>query len=121
MTMSKQHGGGFSNGLFVGIILGAVLVLLFTTRKGRKILRMLSDEGFDKVKDWEKIMGEIDFDPSTLRQAQGSGQGDSEEMNNDYLVRPSPMPHHSPNGHVAHTHHRVKPTSRLHFRGVSKH
>jgi len=106
--MSKHQGGGFSNGLFVGIILGAVLVLLFTTRKGRKILRMLSAEGFDKVKDWEKIIDEIDFD-------------DSEELNNDYLVKSTPIPNHNTNGHVSHMHHRVKPTSRLHFRGVSKH
>jgi hypothetical protein len=68
---------------------------------------MLSAEGFDKVKDWEKIIDEIDFD-------------DSEELNNDYLVKSSPLPHHS-NGHTAYMHHRVKPTSRLHFRGVSKH
>ena len=47
---------GFGNGVVVGVVMGVILTLLFTTKKGRKILRILSEEGFEKVKKWETIL-----------------------------------------------------------------
>lgn len=101
----SSHSSGFGNGIVVGMVLGAVFVLLFTTKKGRQILHLLSEEGFDKVKDWEKILDELDLD-------------DSEEMDDDYLVRHSPKQH--TNGNSTFAHHRVKPTYRRIFRGVPR-
>ncbi len=41
------HGGGGSFGL--GVLIGAGLVLLLTTEKGRKILKEVSEEGLSKI------------------------------------------------------------------------
>lgn len=65
MTMSSKGGNGFGNGLIVGMIFGTVLTLLLTTKKGRQILRLLSEEGFDRVKKWENILDEVELDDSS--------------------------------------------------------
>lgn len=52
---NEHHGG---NGFLIGVIVGVILTLLFTTAKGRKIFRMLSDEGLDKFADLEKLLDE---------------------------------------------------------------
>ena len=53
---------GFGNGVVVGVVMGVILTLLFTTKKGRKILRILSEEGFEKVKKWETILDGLELD-----------------------------------------------------------
>lgn len=45
-----------SNGFLMGVILGAVATLLFTTRKGREIVKDLADKGFEKYSDLEKAL-----------------------------------------------------------------
>lgn len=111
--MSHKGGSGFGNGLIVGMIFGAILVLLFTTKKGRKILRLLSEEGFEKVKDWEHILDELELD-------------DNEEMDSDYISQERTTDSrkviltNGSNGYSHHAIHRVKPTSRRFFRGIPK-
>jgi hypothetical protein len=46
---NHNHGG---NGFMMGAMIGAGLTLLFTTEKGRKILRELSEEGFSKLGEY---------------------------------------------------------------------
>ena len=41
---NEHHGGGFLNGFFFGLMVGAGLVFLFGTNKGRKVLQMLLDQ-----------------------------------------------------------------------------
>lgn len=130
--MSHKGGSGFGNGLIVGMIFGAILVLLFTTKKGRKILRLLSEEGFEKVKDWEHILDEIELDGSSVSRRstiEGSGQAasslglDDDEEGEDYGVYKEKNTHHSVNGSNGYSHHaihRVKPASRRFFRGIPK-
>jgi hypothetical protein len=115
IRMNHRGSSGFGNGVVVGMILGAVAVLLFTTKKGRKILRILSEDGFEKLKDWESIFDELQLD-------------DEEEMDGDDYVAPVPvekreMPR---NPYLAKAdtstvmYHRVKPASRRLFRGIPK-
>jgi len=58
----KRHetkdSGGSLNGFFFGVVVGVAIALLFTTKKGRKILKMLTEEGMDKVTKWEGMLGE---------------------------------------------------------------
>lgn len=42
-----------------GLISGVIITLLFTTKKGRKILQVLTDEGFDKLGKWEGIVKDV--------------------------------------------------------------
>lgn len=48
-TNSRQHGGGFANGFLLGLIVGAAVVFLLATKKGKKILKLISEEGFDNL------------------------------------------------------------------------
>ncbi|KKR76684.1 MAG: hypothetical protein UU21_C0005G0010 [Candidatus Levybacteria bacterium GW2011_GWA2_40_8] len=40
-------GGRFSDGFLLGLIIGGGLTLLFTTKKGNKILKVVSEEGLE--------------------------------------------------------------------------
>lgn len=51
-----RESGGHFNGFLFGIIVGVALTLLFTTKKGRRILRSLTEEGLDKVNKWEDLI-----------------------------------------------------------------
>lgn len=55
MDDNKQHASG---GFLFGVIVGVVLALLFTTKKGREILRTLTDEGLNKFADLEDLLQE---------------------------------------------------------------
>lgn len=42
--MNEHKGGGFLNGFVLGLLVGAGLVFLFGTNKGKKVLQMLLDQ-----------------------------------------------------------------------------
>ena len=42
------------NGFLFGVILGAVATLLFTTKKGREIVKDLTEKGADKLSELQK-------------------------------------------------------------------
>ncbi|HYK09126.1 MAG TPA: YtxH domain-containing protein [Candidatus Eisenbacteria bacterium] len=44
MNDQRHHGGGFFNGFVLGLIIGAGLVFLFGTSKGKRVLQMLLDQ-----------------------------------------------------------------------------
>ncbi len=46
--MNNNHqGGGFMNGFLWGAIIGAVVVFLLGTKKGKNILKLVSEESFE--------------------------------------------------------------------------
>jgi gas vesicle protein len=47
------------SGFFLGVIVGVLLTLLFTTKRGREILHDLTEKGFQKFSDLEKISKEM--------------------------------------------------------------
>lgn len=52
--------GGFFNGFVLGFILGAAVVFLLATKKGKKLLKIITEEGLDKVSDLEELLEEKD-------------------------------------------------------------
>lgn len=52
--------GGFFNGFVVGFIVGAAMVFLLATKKGKKLLKIITEEGLDKVSDLEELLEERD-------------------------------------------------------------
>lgn len=60
MEEREQHGIGFSNGFLFGLIVGVVLALLFSTKKGRAILRELTEEGKDKFSGLREYLDEVE-------------------------------------------------------------
>lgn len=66
----EQNSHQSSNGFLTGAIIGAVVTLLFTTKKGREIVKDLADRGVEKLSEFEenvkkqKIMLEEDLEES---------------------------------------------------------
>lgn len=52
----QQKNGQSPNGFLFGLIVGVLLTLLFTTKKGRQILHTLTEEGMNKFSNVEDIL-----------------------------------------------------------------
>lgn len=52
----QNHGNGF----VLGIIVGVLIALLFTTKRGREILKEITDKGIKKWSELEKTMKEME-------------------------------------------------------------
>ena len=46
---SSHHDGKFFNGFLIGLILGAAIVFLLGTKRGKKILKTISEEGLENL------------------------------------------------------------------------
>lgn len=57
--MEKHEESSQKGGLFLGILVGVAATLLVTTKRGRKLLHTLSDEGIEKIEDWEHILKDV--------------------------------------------------------------
>jgi gas vesicle protein len=49
---NKNHDSG--NGFLLGVVVGSIATLLFTTKKGRQILKELTDRGIESISELEK-------------------------------------------------------------------
>lgn len=87
-----NHGSNGS-GFFFGLIVGVVLALLFTTKKGRKMFKEMTDEGMTKFSDFEKKLQETmkkdDIDDEPLDEFD---DGDDEEYVKPQERRLPPLP-----------------------------
>ena len=54
--MEQKRSGGISNGFIIGFLLGIVVTLLFTTKRGRSIVRLLTEKGTEKIDSWKDIL-----------------------------------------------------------------
>ena len=57
-----EHKHSPFNGFLLGLVAGVLLTLLFTTKKGRRILHMLTEEGMSKFGEVEEILQAIEED-----------------------------------------------------------
>lgn len=51
-----------SNGFFLGVIVGAFVTALFTTHKGKEILREITDKSIESWDDVEKALEDMESD-----------------------------------------------------------
>lgn len=90
MSDQEQHSGHGHSTFISGILVGILLALLFTTKRGRKLLSIITDEGIGKFNKWEdllemlesQIQGEITPDEESVMgedPSAGSGQVLKEE------------------------------------------
>jgi len=56
MDRKNNSGGNGFNIFIVGIIFGVLATLLLTTKKGRKLLKVIIDEGSERVSKWEDVV-----------------------------------------------------------------
>ena len=64
MENNKQSGGGngFLAGLILGVVIGAAIVFFLFTKKGKDIIKTITDEGLDKISDLESILEDTSED-----------------------------------------------------------
>lgn len=66
-TMSNTNGehssgGGFLNGLLLGLLIGGGAVFLFGTKKGKRLLKLITEEGLEGISELENfIEDEADY------------------------------------------------------------
>ena len=71
---NNNHNG---NGFLFGLLLGGVVTLLFTTKKGREVVKDLADRGLDKF--------------SELQDEFEEARGEFEDIDGDDYVQPEPL------------------------------
>lgn len=72
--MDNNNGGKFLNGFILGVVIGVGATLLLSTKKGKKILRSISEEGLDGILerlDGKEILNEEDdYDEEVVEKAE---------------------------------------------------
>jgi len=73
--------GRFSDGFLLGLIIGGGLALLFTTKKGNKILKVVSEEGFEGLSKFiEDAEDSFEDQDSNLKKTNGDSTEASKEV-----------------------------------------
>ncbi len=84
---NEHNGNGHGNGFILGVIVGVIVTLLFTTKRGRAIVKDVTEKGIEKFSDLEKLMH--DAEEKELYEEE------EETEDNDY-VEPKPQPKPTP-------------------------
>lgn len=62
----KNHSGnGFFNGLVMGAVFGGACVFLFGTKKGKQVLKTLTENGLENFSDITEMFSDEDDSDST--------------------------------------------------------
>ena len=114
-----------SSGFIVGFILGVAAALLLNSKKGRKILKLLMDQGIERLGNWEDVIKDvIEADDDIIEGddfVTTSTVDSKKEINPDIKEMPQVpnMPLSSPNENNK-TALMVKKATRRFFRGIKK-
>jgi hypothetical protein len=75
---NHNHKSSHGNGFLLGVILGVIVTLLFTTKKGREIVKILTEKGLDKFSDLQKVMNEAtsDVEEELIELVEEESEGD---------------------------------------------
>ena len=61
--LPQHHGsGGFMNGLILGILIGAGLIFLFGTKRGKQVLKAITENGVESLSDLTEILQNTEFE-----------------------------------------------------------
>ena len=73
---NNDQGGKFVNGFLLGALIGAGIVFLLGTKKGKRLLKNLSEDGLGNITDILEQAGELENDDMDVE-----GAGETEETN----------------------------------------
>lgn len=97
---NSNSGGKFINGFLLGALIGAGVVFLLGTKKGKKLLKAISEEGLDNISN---ILNDAD---------KFENMDDDEEVEKVMPQKNSEAEDEASEG--------VKPKARRFFRGITK-
>lgn len=106
----QDHHSNSGHAFLLGVVVGVAVTLLFTTKRGRKILKALTDEGMDKIGRWEKVLYR------TQSETEDDGATGSDYVPPEGKIVP---PEDEPNS-VAHPDDEKQPGGRRFFKGAKK-
>lgn len=112
-TNSPGQSGKFFNGFLLGFIIGGVSVFLLGTKKGKKLLKAISEEGIDSISNiLEEADKSVDLDevieeeePSFTKATEG--QREDIAPKKEFVIKEKSI--------------EEKPKVRRFFRGISRH
>lgn len=109
MENNNNGGNKFLNGFLLGALIGGGVVFLLSSKKGKKLLKILSQEGLDNISD-------------LLREQENTIEDDCEENEEAASVKDSQENQKDQNGEVRHNtpQEEKKPFARRFFRGISR-
>jgi len=79
-TDRSGQAGKFFSGFLLGFLVGAAVVFLLGTKKGKRLLKMISEEGIDNISDLleeadkTKDLDEVVEKPPNARASEGQGE-----------------------------------------------
>ena len=118
MNNNHHSGNGFMSGLFWGLIIGAGLALLFSTKKGRKILKALTENGFEGIAELEDLIEDV-TEESDYQEPVVSRKAKRVSVEKEENIPVSEEP--SGNGQAStSTISKIKSTGKRFFRGVPR-
>jgi gas vesicle protein len=56
MDNHNHHGSGFMNGLILGGLIGAGIVFLLGTKKGKQVLKAITENGFENIQELRDLL-----------------------------------------------------------------
>lgn len=59
MEKQQHNHNGLGNGFMLGLLVGVVVTLLFTTKKGREVLKTLTERGADEISELKSRLNEV--------------------------------------------------------------
>lgn len=82
---NSRHDNRFFNGFLIGLILGAAIVFLLATKRGKKILKLISEEGLDSIANVleemeDEEMVDQDFVEEVPESKKSNGEVKSQEV-----------------------------------------
>lgn len=103
---NKNSGNNFFSGFLLGVLVGAAVVFLLGTKKGKRLLKTISEEGLDNISN---ILEEANQPSPRLRPASKSPEQQKEKFlqKREFAIKERDI--------------EEKPKIRRFFRGISRH
>ena len=87
---NNHHSSHLGSGFLLGVIVGAAIVFLFATKKGKKILKLLSEEGLKDIAS--ALEGDGDYEEDEIERVPEepiiSSTGEPESQNGETNGKP---------------------------------
>lgn len=105
--MRENNNGGHMSAFLLGALIGAGVVFFLTTKRGKKILQAIKEEGLDGIEELSELLEEEET-LDTMQQEEAEKVQSKEKTTNGETTKNSSIVEH------------IKSAPRRFFRGVPK-